>query len=211
MNIFYLDKNTDICAKYHVDRHVIKMILESAQLLCTAIRVMYGKKTIIITPLGKKKTVYLLPEETYYFKKTVKKIIMFNMDGELIAVDEISYKLILSSGLYIQTHINHPCSVWLRENLNNWLYVYDLMYSLEKEWQYRYDTNRRHKSVLQLENTDILDMAIISLPDKPMTKPSLAMPDEYKTLDPVESYQNYYRLGKKALLIYTKRNRPEWL
>jgi len=39
MNIFYLHKNADQCAKMHCDKHVVKMILESAQLLCTAHRV----------------------------------------------------------------------------------------------------------------------------------------------------------------------------
>ena len=36
MNIFYLDKNQTECAKAHYDAHVVKMILESAQLLSTA-------------------------------------------------------------------------------------------------------------------------------------------------------------------------------
>ena len=36
MNIFYLDKNPKLCAQYHVDKHVVKMILETAQLLSTS-------------------------------------------------------------------------------------------------------------------------------------------------------------------------------
>ncbi len=36
MNIFYLDHNPEICASLHCDKHVIKMILETAQLLSTA-------------------------------------------------------------------------------------------------------------------------------------------------------------------------------
>lgn len=36
MNIFFLDSNIEKCAQYHVDRHVIKMRLELAQLACTA-------------------------------------------------------------------------------------------------------------------------------------------------------------------------------
>ena len=36
MNIFYLDYDTTKCAKYHNDKHVVKMILETAQLLCGA-------------------------------------------------------------------------------------------------------------------------------------------------------------------------------
>ena len=35
MNIFYLDNDPKVCAQYHVDKHVVKMILETAQLLST--------------------------------------------------------------------------------------------------------------------------------------------------------------------------------
>jgi hypothetical protein len=34
MNIFVLDKDPKTCAVYHNDKHVVKMILETAQLLC---------------------------------------------------------------------------------------------------------------------------------------------------------------------------------
>ena len=37
MNIFFLHTNANICAIYHADKHVIKMILETLQLLCSAI------------------------------------------------------------------------------------------------------------------------------------------------------------------------------
>lgn len=37
MNIFVLDLDIKKCARYHCDQHVSKMILESAQLLCTAL------------------------------------------------------------------------------------------------------------------------------------------------------------------------------
>lgn len=42
MNIFYLDKDPKLAAQYHCDKHVVKMILESAQLLSTAHRVLDG-------------------------------------------------------------------------------------------------------------------------------------------------------------------------
>ena len=42
MNIFYLDKNPKIAAQMMCDKHVVKMILESAQMLCTAHRVLDG-------------------------------------------------------------------------------------------------------------------------------------------------------------------------
>lgn len=37
MNIFVLDLDADTCAKWHLDKHVVKMPLETAQLLCTAL------------------------------------------------------------------------------------------------------------------------------------------------------------------------------
>jgi hypothetical protein len=38
MNIFILDEIPEKCARYHCDAHVIKMILESAQMLSTTVR-----------------------------------------------------------------------------------------------------------------------------------------------------------------------------
>jgi len=35
MNIFVLDANIKNCAKYHCDKHVVKMLLEAVQILCT--------------------------------------------------------------------------------------------------------------------------------------------------------------------------------
>jgi hypothetical protein len=35
MNIFFLDTELENCAKYHVDKHVVKMRLELAQIACT--------------------------------------------------------------------------------------------------------------------------------------------------------------------------------
>jgi hypothetical protein len=42
MNIFILDSDINECAKYHNDKHVVKMILESAQMLCTAVNLSGG-------------------------------------------------------------------------------------------------------------------------------------------------------------------------
>lgn len=35
LNIFVLDDNPETAAQYHCDKHVVKMILESCQILCT--------------------------------------------------------------------------------------------------------------------------------------------------------------------------------
>lgn len=37
MNIFILDNDIRTCAQYHCDQHVVKMILESVQILCTVL------------------------------------------------------------------------------------------------------------------------------------------------------------------------------
>jgi hypothetical protein len=70
MNIFFLDENPTLSAKYHVDKHVVKMILETAQLLCSVHHV-----TDQVT-------------------------------------DQVPYKL---------SHKNHPCAIWARESLSNYL------------------------------------------------------------------------------------------
>ena len=38
MQIFILDRDPKVCAEMHVDKHCIKQILESCQLLCTTLR-----------------------------------------------------------------------------------------------------------------------------------------------------------------------------
>lgn len=62
MNIFMLDNDPVKAAEYMVDKHVVKMILESAQLLSTAHRILDGKKEVKIVD-GRKKTCYTLYDE----------------------------------------------------------------------------------------------------------------------------------------------------
>jgi hypothetical protein len=60
MNIFYLDNDTRVCAEMHNDKHLVKMILEYAQLLSTAHRVLDGTIVIGTSSSGRKKTIYSL-------------------------------------------------------------------------------------------------------------------------------------------------------
>lgn len=46
MNIFVLDTDPYIAAQQHCDKHVVKMILETAQLLCTAHRILDGDDNV---------------------------------------------------------------------------------------------------------------------------------------------------------------------
>lgn len=54
MNIFYIDSDPMQAAIWMVDRHVVKMILESAQLLSTAHRVLDGNEVIELSATGRK-------------------------------------------------------------------------------------------------------------------------------------------------------------
>ena len=62
MNIFYLDHDVTTCAKMHVDKHCVKMILEYAQLLSTAHRVIDGIQSVGVSKTGRKQTQYVLPD-----------------------------------------------------------------------------------------------------------------------------------------------------
>ena len=154
MNIFFLDFDTQKCAQYHCDKHVVKMILETAQLLCGVHHV-----TPQVTP-------------------------------------QVPYKL---------SHKNHPCAIWSRESLSNYLYLCDLGLELCKEYTYRY--GKRHKS------QDVIEWCLVNKPlikDIGFTTPPKAMPDEYKVMDVVESYRNYYIGAKKDFCVWKNRDTPEW-
>ena len=63
MNIFYVHTDPKICAQQHVDKHVVKMILEYAQLLSTAHRVLDGVESVGLSKSGRKAKRYVLPDE----------------------------------------------------------------------------------------------------------------------------------------------------
>ena len=62
MNIFYLDHDVYKCAEMHNDKHTVKMILEYAQLLSTAHRVLDGTITIGLSKTGRKTKRYVLSD-----------------------------------------------------------------------------------------------------------------------------------------------------
>jgi len=158
MNIFFLDENPTLSAKYHVDKHVVKMILETAQLLCSVHHV----------------TEQVTEQVT----------------------DQVPYKL---------SHKNHPCAIWARESLSNYLYLCELGLELGKEYTYRY--GKRHKSI------DVIEWCIVNKPNIPdigFTTPARAMPDEFKVDSVVESYRNYYMGAKSDLASWKNREKPLW-
>lgn len=155
MNIFYLDNNPEICAEYHCDKHVVKMILECAQLLSTAHRVLDNSE------------------------------------------DERLYKA---------THVNHPCSIWVRECDANYFWTYILLTYLCDEYTLRY--NKIHKCETILE---ILENIPKNIPKGKITKRPICMPDEYKVdEDPIICYRAYYNGDKAKFAKWKLGNIPEW-
>ena len=97
MNIFVLDKNPEKAAYYHCDKHVVKMILESCQILCTVHHLFAVYPTIpyrkthashpciiwVMQSQGNfewliQLTKYLLHEYTYRYGKTHKSREVYN-------------------------------------------------------------------------------------------------------------------------------------
>ena len=108
MNIFYLHNDPFECAVMHNDKHCVKMILEYAQLLSTAHRVLDGVSTRTKSPVsGRQKTVYVLSDKR-------------------------------ESILYSATHINHPSAVWVRQSDSNYNWLYVMWRELMTEYTYRY-------------------------------------------------------------------------
>lgn len=90
------------------------------------------------------------------------------------------------------THVNHPCSVWVRSGDENYRWLYELYDALGKEYQRRY--LKDHASYMLHRFT------LKELPEgipKGATHFVLAMPDKYKSPNPVKAYHNYY-VGEKS-------------
>jgi len=165
MNIFFLDLNPATCAKMHLDKHVVKMILESVQLLSSAH--------------------HIHPVENY----------------------SPPYKL---------THKNHPSSIWVRESVENYLWLVELTIELCKEYTYRY--GKKHKCELYIYD---LKSNIPSIQKKEFTAPRMAMPDTYKdklteSLEDnikiaIDAYKQYYFFEKSHILSWKNRDIPSFI
>lgn len=154
MNIFYLDEDVKECAIAHCDKHVVKMILETCQMLCTA-----------------------------HYKC------------------ESEFDMPMKA-----THVNHPCNLWLVESINNYNWLCDLGLELCKEYTYRFGKVHKCQHFIEYLNENPPDLEDIS-----MTKHAQAMPDQYKSDDPLDSYRQYYFFEKNHILKWTKRSEPKWI
>lgn len=102
---------------------------------------------------------------------------------------------------YKATHINHPCSKWARETAQNFAWLVEHGYALGFEFLKRY--GKAHASVR------IFDSALVlidredfqALLDVSIRTPfAMAMPEGFKSDNPVASYQAYYRDEKVPML-----------
>ena len=110
-----------------------------------------------------------------------------------------------SKAPYKLTHENHPCSVWVRESLSNYLWLIELNKELCLEYYYRY--NKFHAGDRILWE---LQYNIPNIKDIGLTKFAQAMPDDCKNDDSVMAYRNYYIKYKQHLAEWKDRKIPYW-
>lgn len=118
MNIFVLDTDLAKCASYHCDKHIVKMILEYAQLLSTAHRVLDGKQKIILSKSGRKQKIWVLEHER-------------------------SEKV-----LYQAVSVNHPCAIWVRQSEENYIWLHQLLTHCLFEYYDRYNREHKTSNIL---------------------------------------------------------------
>jgi len=184
MNIFYLDHDPKLCAEMHVDKHCVKMILEYAQLLSTAHRYLDGVPTV------DRRTATGRQRTTY--------ILPDNRDNVL----------------YRATHINHPSAIWVRQSRDNYVWLYELLINLCKEYTYRYGKTHKVEASGLLNELRSVPAGISEHPK--FTEPTPAMPDECKVSgNSIESYRKYYIMNKQHLWSWkgkiNSRENPKWL
>ena len=119
MNVFVLDNDPIIAAQMHCDKHTPKMIVESAQMLSTAHRMLDGSEERRPSNSGKTMSRYwVLPdhrEDTYY--KAV--------------------------------HMHHPCTVWTMATIENYRWHWKLFDALCKEYTFRYGKLHKSDDLLR--------------------------------------------------------------
>jgi len=106
--------------------------------------------------------------------------------------------------------LNHPSTIWARQNKANYMWLYHHAIALCEEYTYRYG---------KVHGTEkrILDSFTFSYDEDELTPVSIAMADEYRlpkenhTWDfVIRSYRNYYLEGKWRFAYWEKKRRPSW-
>ena len=183
MNIFALDKDPIVAAKMACDKHIVKMILESAQMLCTAKRVTDGTLYIDKTKNGRDIKRWRLP----------------NTNEEAI--------------IYKAGWLGHPSTKWVLESAYNYVWLYRHFKALNDEFMERFPKNKPlgHKS-FQLLGEILKDPPKNAPINKIGSLPTPAMPEECKVPgDVVASYRKYYIMKKKRFATWKQpAEMPLW-
>lgn len=191
MNIFVLDESPQAAAELHIDKHCVKMVIEYAQLLSTAHRILDGTRRSCIRPNGRPQVLFTLQDE---------ELELLNINGEE------KYRIV-NPLCYGVTHQNHPSAIWARQTRQNYLWLYSLFQELAQEYTFRYD--RIHKTWNDLG--DFLKDAPRAITDSGLTQFAQAMGDEFKVPnDAIKAYRNYYNGAKASFATWKKRETPEW-
>jgi len=181
MNIFYLHKDPIEAAKQSCDKHVVKMIVESAQMLSTAHRMIDGNLYTDKTKTGRKIKRWKHPNP--------------NMEKTL----------------YKACHTGHPSTVWVMESAYNYHWLYKHMMALNTEFKMRYGHILDHKTVQLLEGALMYPPKNISLntiaTDPPPAMPDYCkIPG-----DSVASYKKYYIYEKQRFATWKSPSTvPAW-
>lgn len=188
MNIFVLDIDPKIAAKYHCDRHVKKMPIETCQMLIAGI---YYLNNIF----SRKDRLNLVNKE---------KIQSIFLDYPLTqnTIDKYNDN---APGL---SFTNHPCSIWTRESFSNFKWLIELGKALCIEYIDVYKSSIICDSQLCWIEDWLEDNKSL-FNHKEITKFHQAMPDHYKNENVVTAYRNYY-IGEKHFARWKNRPAPDW-
>jgi hypothetical protein len=203
MNIFVLHPDPFVAAEMHCDKHVVKMIVEYAQLLSTAHRLLDGMP-VAAELNGKTKHFLLLPGETIGTKTTF----VEHVDEEACEVMTFeTQRLVIENAVcYNATHANHPSAVWARQNGSNYLWLLHLFTGCLMEYTHRYGKTHASSKLLQFFAHPPKNMVYGEQTPFPQ-----AMPPEYQVPnDPIAAYQAFYVGSKSRFAKWTNRAIPEF-
>ena len=182
MNMFVLDEQPQKAAEYHCNKHVVKMILEAGQMLCTAHWMSW------LENFGKTR-------KDFRLMRDVKDYLRINVPKERQPPWGI-------------THVNHPCSIWTRQTAENYFWHLDLMACLLDEYTSRYKRQHKSNSVCHW----LAENLPLCFPMQGLTPFPICMKEEYKVdNDPIQSYRNYYIKDKVRFAKWEPRaNTAQW-
>lgn len=114
------------------------------------------------------------------------------------------------AGVYKPAHKKHPCSLWAVQTRGNWLWLLNHAWSLLSEYKFRYN-DKSHRCEEMLIWLDENERKITeSFGGTVITPFALAMPEQYKSSDPVHSYRKFYREQKTFAKYEKGRPAPSW-